>query len=178
MEPGRELDALIAEKVRWSTAKIDPNSPRPYLCTLCGGSNHFVSGKEKRRICRPCHKAAGDRWRKANPEKHNRLARLPEYRKQFRVYRKKWALKNRYGITLEQYEAMAESQGSVCLICKGNQSAHRSLVVDHCHKSGKIRGLLCDPCNIGLANFRDNPESLIRAAEYLRPLLTPSVSPR
>lgn len=152
MNAGRKLDALIAEK--------------PYKCRVCGNTEYkLMSGK---RCCWPCHKAHSEIWRKSNPEKHNKSARTAEGRVRFKNYRKNWALKARYGITLEKYNEMVEMQSNGCLICKGNQSLHRPLVVDHCHKTGNIRGLLCDPCNIGLSNFRDNPERMESAANYIR----------
>ena len=152
--PGVELDALVAE--------------RPYRCRACGNTGFkLMSGK---RCCYPCHRAHGEKWRKANPEKHNKKYRTVEGRARFSEYRKEWALKTRYGISLSDYKRMVLSQGGVCLICNGNQSATRPLVVDHCHKTGIVRGPLCDPCNIGLSNFRENPTSLFRAIEYLAAL--------
>lgn len=156
MKPGRELDALIAEK--------------PYKCRKCGNEEFKRMGGK--RCCYICHKSHGDAWRKANPEKHNAKHRSGEGKELFKAYRKKWALKTRYNLTLEQYNAMLMTQNGVCLICNGNQSTRRALVVDHCHRSGKVRGLLCDPCNIGLANFRENKESLKNAITYLAALRT------
>ncbi len=72
-----------------------------------------------------------------------------------------------YGITSEQFDTMESAQGGVCFICK-NKCGKGRLSVDHCHKTGKVRSLLCRHCNlmIGLAN--DNPDVLAQAAEYLR----------
>lgn len=153
----------------WSTKKLNWDNPRVYRCSKCGGSDHFVSGKEKRRICKPCHHQSNEKWRKANPEKHNKKYRNPqgEFKVKLKEYRKNWALKKRYGITLNQYNSLVKYQNGQCLICKGNQNLRRPLAVDHCHKTGKIRGLLCDPCNIGLAFFRDNKSSLAQAIKYL-----------
>lgn len=77
-----------------------------------------------------------------------------------------------YGLTLEEYNSHLERQGFGCAICKTNQAEYqtktgRKLTVDHCHSTGKIRGILCNKCNRGLALFNDNPELLTRAAEYL-----------
>lgn len=168
MDAGRKLDALIAEKKRWSTKRLKTKDSRPYKCSKCGGSEFKVFGiKNPVRVCYPCHKQSGDRWRKLNPEKHNAKARRLGQKSEYKAWRKDWALKNRYGITLKQYQTLSNAQNGNCLICDGNQSKHRPLVVDHCHKTGKIRGLLCDPCNIGLANFRENPTSMQKAIEYL-----------
>ena len=77
-------------------------------------------------------------------------------------------LKRRFGITMDDYQAMLDSQGGQCLICGTTESylGHR-LAVDHCHTTGKIRGLLCKGCNVGLGNFNDRPELLRNAAAYL-----------
>ncbi|MGL5012790.1 MAG: endonuclease VII domain-containing protein [Bacteroidales bacterium] len=75
-----------------------------------------------------------------------------------------------YGITIEEYERLSEDQGHVCAICKCAQVPSRvckRLVVDHCHQSGKIRGLLCSLCNPMLGYARDNTEILKKGIEYL-----------
>jgi hypothetical protein len=89
--------------------------------------------------------------------------------------RRKWAIKNAFGITLEQYEEMFVAQGGVCKICKrpefaknGWNSKTRALAVDHCHVSGKIRGLLCTNCNRMLGLADDRVAVLETAIEYLK----------
>ena len=76
-------------------------------------------------------------------------------------------LKARYGITLETYNDMLFEQDGVCKICKGKNNSKQSLAVDHCHKTGKIRGLLCSPCNIMLGHSKDNKLTLQEAIMYL-----------
>ena len=84
-----------------------------------------------------------------------------------------WHIKRKYGLTLDEYVAMLERQGGGCSICGVRQSqlwrevVRQPLVIDHCHNSNKVRGLLCDHCNRGLGQFRDDPALLRRAAEYL-----------
>ena len=73
----------------------------------------------------------------------------------------------RYGITTEQFQARLDKQGHVCAIC-GGRTPNRELDVDHDHKTGAIRGLLCHYCNTGIAKFRDDPALLQRAAAYLK----------
>lgn len=79
-------------------------------------------------------------------------------------------VENTYGITAEEYKLLYEAQGGRCAICQRATGAARRLAVDHNHKTGEVRGLLCKPCNrYGLGMFaRDNPEVFDRAAEYLR----------
>jgi hypothetical protein len=77
-------------------------------------------------------------------------------------------LKKRFGITLEQFNQMYIVQNGKCLICDATESnlGHR-LAVDHCHITGKIRGLLCKSCNVGIGHLKDNIETLKRAIKYL-----------
>jgi hypothetical protein len=73
-------------------------------------------------------------------------------------------LKHRYGITLVDYNEMLVEQDSRCKICNIETTG---LVVDHCHNSGEVRGLLCSNCNKGLGLFKDSPERMERAAQYI-----------
>lgn len=77
-------------------------------------------------------------------------------------------LKRMFGMSLDEYEQKAQEQGNVCAICKGTCKSGKRLAVDHDHETGKIRDLLCGNCNGGLGKFQDDPELLIKAAEYLR----------
>ncbi len=77
-------------------------------------------------------------------------------------------LLRKYGLSMHDYIEMAAAQGHVCFVCGGINKNGQPLGVDHCHTSGKVRGLLCAGCNTGLANFQDSPELCEKAAEYLR----------
>lgn len=75
-----------------------------------------------------------------------------------------------YGLTMEMYDAILEGQGGVCAICKephktGDRTAR--LGVDHDHESGRVRGLLCRTCNVGLGAARDDATLLRTMADYL-----------
>jgi len=89
-----------------------------------------------------------------------------------KVYADKY-YKRRYGVGLGWVEEALTKQGHVCAICKEvgfkmKDSHYTGLNLDHCHKTGKARGLLCHNCNRGLGLFQDNPEVLERAAKYVR----------
>lgn len=81
----------------------------------------------------------------------------------------------KYGLMQADYEALLASQGGRCAICRTDDAqihtSKRGLKgafhVDHDHRTGKVRGILCGPCNQGLGRFKDNPEALRRAAAYL-----------
>lgn len=80
--------------------------------------------------------------------------------------RRKSNLKTRFGITVEQYETMFLNQNGRCAIC-GREPDLQRLHVDHDHKTGRVRGLLCMTCNTALGKFSDDPELLRKAIEYL-----------
>lgn len=78
-----------------------------------------------------------------------------------------------YGLTSDDYSRLLEEQGGCCKICKIPEVDYRakfgkSLAVDHCHSSGKVRAILCEWCNKGLGHFYDKPELLLEAARYLQ----------
>jgi len=101
-------------------------------------------------------KARVDRWRKDNKEK----------------YADQWLRSNINRLNLtetftaEDYWSMVEKQEGVCSICKSECDKGR-LAIDHDHKTGKVRGLLCRNCNLGLGNFLDNTSLLEAAVLYL-----------
>jgi hypothetical protein len=72
-------------------------------------------------------------------------------------------MKNRYGITLEQYELMLASQSGACAICK----SFTELVIDHNHETNEVRGLLCRPCNFAIGALREDKDIMLAAIEYI-----------
>ena len=71
-------------------------------------------------------------------------------------------------MTINDYDQLLFNQGGFCAICKGLETGHLGrFVVDHDHMTGKVRGLLCWSCNVGIGHLKDNPEILISAAYYL-----------
>lgn len=131
-----------------------------------------TSGKELK-SCRPCRDFARD----TNRRMRSRIGADGVRAANLRV---------KYGITPQQYDALREQQEYRCAICRRHEdelpatAAGRprsdglptatafKLVVDHCHDSGRVRGLLCVGCNAGIGNFRDDEATLLRAAGYLR----------
>jgi hypothetical protein len=75
-------------------------------------------------------------------------------------------LKIDFGITIDDYEAMCISQNNKCGICN-TEIRDKALSVDHDHKTGELRGLLCNSCNLGLGHFKDSPHILRKAINYL-----------
>lgn len=92
--------------------------------------------------------------------------RYQENKDWFYLNNRKCVIKKKYGISYEEYEALRIKQNDRCLICD-KEEKNRTLAVDHCHESGRVRGLLCGNCNRGLGLFRDNSELLAKATNYL-----------
>jgi len=102
---------------------------------------------------------------------HNKISKVRslKYNKRNPDKRTSTVLKNKYGITFEQYSTMLAAQGNVCKIC-GSSSPGASkdrFSVDHNHKTGKVRGILCHGCNAGLGMFKEDVRSLRFAISYL-----------
>jgi hypothetical protein len=74
----------------------------------------------------------------------------------------------KYGITVDQAESMFLAQGSCCAICKSTEPGSKiGWHTDHCHSAGKVRGILCHSCNVGLGYFKDKISTLQAAINYL-----------
>lgn len=89
-------------------------------------------------------------WRSKNPAKTYLIKRRS-------------LVKRKYGLTLEQVEQMRSTQKGVCRICL----QQKPLCVDHCHKTGRVRGLLCNRCNRAIGLLNDDFSTLIRAANHV-----------
>ena len=103
-----------------------------------------------------------------------RSARYPKCRNCARADNAKWNRKSnrrrllkKYDLSELDYHRLLVDQGGTCKICGGLCTSGKRLAVDHCHKSGEVRGLLCRNCNLGLGHYRDNPKLLLLAAKYL-----------
>jgi len=127
--------------------------------------------------CKECILEEGALYQKANPEvchkKSNKYA-AKERARQLKIKNRKLEARNsqmklKYGITLEDYEILLKAQEGRCAICGIHEDLlTRALAIDHCHTTGKIRGLLCNYCNPGLGSFRDSVKSLQAAIMYLQ----------
>lgn len=108
-------------------------------------------------------------WIEKNQEKYKqsqkewRAKQDPDYLRQYKRMKKL----ETYGLTPDDYDEMLRNQNGLCAIC--NKSAtDKALAVDHCHETGRVRGLLCFICNFGLTWFSENSEMLSRASDYVR----------
>jgi hypothetical protein len=156
-------------------------------CSRCGelkplSSYYRAGGNSLRSDCIPCNLAAKAERHRLNPEPARRRTkqwqaanpdRVAANREAFiasggkKVADRRSHLKRKYGMTLEEYDAMLEAQGGGCFICSRPPREDISLHVDHDHSTGKVRGILCFCCNNALADFREDPALLAKAAAYL-----------
>lgn len=133
-------------------------------------------GRQNYQANKQAYKDRAERWKAANPDKvressRRRQARFRETLSYEAV--KDSQLRRSYGISWEEYSRMFDSQEGTCKICKSALVLHspkagtNTANVDHCHTTGRVRGLLCNRCNQGIGYLQDSPELLRQAAEYL-----------
>lgn len=90
--------------------------------------------------------------------------------------RQRTDLVKKYSINADQYDAILKEQNNLCAICQKTEPCNRSLAVDHCHTTKRVRGLLCTNCNMAIGKFQDNIDYLRKAVEYmLREYAVPEV---
>jgi len=128
-----------------SKCKLD--KPKSEFCKDVGKKDGLCSH------CKSCTYKRGKEYSKTSTNKK---------------YRRKYHLKKKYGITLEDYDKILESQNGKCAICEIDNPGNKGrFCVDHDHETGKNRGLICDDCNVGLGRFKDSTNILTKAIEYL-----------
>lgn len=144
------------------------------------GRKYRVENKEKIQSYqreyekRPERKRKMEEYRSDPDNKERSRESGRKYRKRNPRVCKNAHLKRKYGITIEDYDKMLEDQGGVCKICSNPETEVdkkkgklKDLAVDHCHITGKVRGLLCGRCNKALGKFKDDPELIRSALNYL-----------
>lgn len=93
-----------------------------------------------------------------------------ELRSRHMLAQRRWHLKKTYGMSLDEFDSLLSSQDGGCAICGtkpvyGDQKTR--MVVDHCHETDEVRGILCDLCNTAIGKFKDDPDLLRKAASYI-----------
>jgi len=152
-------------------------------CSDCGTilttenrSDYLI--KTKRLICSSCWTKRQSQYSSDNPNTNLRRterARLKReaWTEERKLYERRKSrgryMKNKYGLSLEDYDKMLIDQLGLCAICGTQDPGGKGdFHIDHCHTTGRVRGLLCQSCNIGLGHFKDSVEFLYSAIKYLR----------
>ena len=132
-------------------------------CTQCNIAQP-LDRFHKKRASADGHQEKCKTCRSKNSKKHYhdnidaiKAQRTPEIRR-------RWNIKYKYGITIEEYESMLADQDNKCCICKKTMDKP---VIDHDHKTLKIRGILCSNCNVAIGLLEDNKTNLFNAIAYL-----------
>lgn len=113
-----------------------------------------------------------------NAKRRTKYAEDAQFRESHKATVREWAAQNpekkhaqrvrKYGLTPEQMKAMLDAQGQACAVCGHTEKRHKLFpMIDHCHTTGKVRGILCSRCNMAIGLFRDSPELMRKAIEYL-----------
>jgi hypothetical protein len=122
--------------------------------------------------CRRCMNLGNQRRLKTPEARAVRAASMRKWRETNKAHVSNYhfalRLKKSYGISRQEYDAFLARQNNGCAICDQVHSETKRLCVDHCHATGKVRGLLCNSCNLGLGKLGDTIEAIERAAAYLR----------
>jgi hypothetical protein len=141
------------------------------ICAKCSipkdPSLFYRDNKKKNGLqsyCKDCCNLSSINYYKAHPEKERARSKRYAIGNPNKVIG--WALQSRYGITLEERDSLLLHQGGVCAICK-KLIVPGSPCVDHNHQTGKIRGVLCNPCNRGIAFLKEDIAILQNAILYL-----------
>ena len=143
------------------------------ICRLCKKSRPDVAFSLKKNsttklatCCDTCRQKPAVAWASLNPDKMREAVKRFSAKGGARAGR----LRSRYGLSHEHYDAMLAAQHMGCAICGAEQPGGRyaNFHVDHCHHTGKVRGLLCTNCNRGLGYFKDDSDRLVLAASYVR----------
>jgi hypothetical protein len=134
-----------------------------------------LKAKQERYIADPAAAIARvKRWQQANADRVSANQRRRRSTPEARLRERAAHLMRKYGMTIEQYDAMLEAQGGGCFICGRSPRDDISLHVDHDHSTGKVRGILCFRCNNALADFNEDATVLQKAIGYLS-IHTPGV---
>jgi len=142
-------------------------------CVDCGEAKPIMRFHRKRigtdgrqqyqSYCKDCQRKRG----KATADKHGAAYR-ERNRDTYNIRKREQQRLKKYGVSQGQFDAMLVGQGGRCCICLGAFERPQSACVDHCHKTGKVRGLLCDLCNRAIGYLKDDATRAERLARYLQ----------
>lgn len=132
-------------------------------------NTHFYTDDAKKDglsyYCKICQRRRATVWAEAHPEERRRTMRAWRDRTDQPTNNRKIWLKRAYDLTPEDTEKLLAAQGRKCAVCRRLLTKYH---VDHDHETGKVRGLLCRACNVGLGFFKDSVKRLTAAVDYIQ----------
>jgi hypothetical protein len=133
-----------------------------FSCGLTRPSTEFKKSKLRHRPCDLCieTKKVSPSFSLDLPEDHQVVVQRQDFRRER-------MLRTTYGISIEEYDELLRSQDGGCAGCLAKPTTKR-LAVDHCHTTGKVRGLLCTACNLSLGHLKEDLATIQRLMEYLK----------
>lgn len=154
---GIQNECKLCIQVRSKRRNLEKKSELNKKCL-----DYYYKNLEKR-------KEYSRKYIKENREEINKNNKIRYHEKGGKEHSRNYHLIRTYGISLEDYNNMFEEQNGKCSICKiDNSLLKKDLAVDHCHKTEKVRSLLCGNCNLGLGSFQDSIEFMEEAIVYLK----------
>lgn len=136
---------------------------------LISFSRKSISSEERRSSCKDCCRSKTKKWRQDHKDvaiKHS-VKWQNSNKERVKLTSQKYLLKKKFGLSIEEYNKKLDQQNGLCALCNKECKSGRNLAVDHNHKTGKIRGLLCGNCNMGLGSFYEDKNLLSLAIKYL-----------
>ena len=149
-------------------------------CTKCGVEKPLSEFSKKHSTkdglqihCKTCCAFNYKNWLTKNPKQKQKItARALQWKnnnkEKHKIFVQKHNYKKRYGLTVEQKQAMIDGQDGKCAICKSDLETTHNVCVDHCPKTNIVRGILCRKCNLGIGHLNDSTEILKSAVKYLQ----------
>jgi hypothetical protein len=189
-ERNREKRNQAARDRRSGMMKEAPKQPlvteEGRLCSTCDRRfpddrfvKHVNGAGGLTRRCKECAKRLHYEWRVANADHYR--AYVKRWTKQYRADNPKYnrsaknsTFKSKYGVTIDEAERLLVRQNNQCAVCEttldpmGTLIGNKKPCLDHCHRTGTVRGFLCNGCNTALGMMRDDPLLLERGAAYVR----------
>ncbi len=172
----KKCHAMGFERRRQKSIKLLSESNDTDIIITCFKHGDLTRDKLTRttKKCRQCNTDKHIKWQKNNPERVKEYQRRIKNHPDYSLRNRKCVIKKKYGITLDQYNELLKKQNYVCAICKQRETTIEAmsqklkpLCIDHCHKTGKIRGLLCNRCNPMIGLSLDDIKRLQAAIDYL-----------
>lgn len=142
----RSPEYQLLQRDLHSLTDIDPDTRRA-VCSICGPSKICRNGPDAY-VCSGLVKVLNKKYKQNGGSRRYRMRAI-------------------YNISEGEYNSLYAAQGGCCAICRKPCTKNKNLSIDHDHRTGRIRGLLCSNCNLGIGKLGDTLESILAVAEYL-----------